>query len=85
MQFSDLSRRVRATLPEGESISSLGACAPLSPKGKAFPPGRFEAVRQEVFPFDRDNELKNKNVLALNKTRDKLKMVVCGRDVARRK
>ena len=34
----DLSRRLRATLPEGESFSSLGACAPLSPKGKAFPP-----------------------------------------------
>ena len=81
-------------------MTSLGACAPLSPKGKAFylgacallstkgkvfPLGRFETVRQEVFPFDRDNELKSKKVLALNKTRDKLKMVVCGRDVARRK
>ena len=54
-------------------VTSLGACAPLSPKGKAFPPGRFETVGREVFPFDRDNELKSKNVLALNKTRDKLK------------
>ena len=60
VQFRVLSRRLRATLPEGESIFSLGACAPLSPKGKAFPPGRFETVRQEVFPFDRDSELKSK-------------------------
>ena len=35
VQFRVLSRRLRATLPEGESFSSLGACATL-PEGESF-------------------------------------------------